>query len=635
MVNPKLLDQARTIPESRSGTIAVTGGTGFVGSHLARCLAEAGRKIVVLGRNRYRTHRIQHANIRFIKVDICDAEAVASALTDCELVYHCAALSTPWGDRDRIQQVNVGGTQNVVLACERNKDARLIHVSSTSIFFNYEDLHNHHDDDPLPTRHACHYSESKRQAEEVVNEAAQRGLNAFTIRARAVFGEGDTSLLPRLIQTARDGRLRQVGSGKNRVDLTYVDNLVLALILAAERGEPGDACTVTNGQPVVLWHMLPRVLSELDIPYSGKHIPYPVVNTIAKLREVVHAVWPSLGEPKLTRYTAGLLAKYQVFDPSVAAEKLGYHPIVSMEDGLQTTIHSLRHKTESCGQMHVKLSCHTTGYTMGNRRFVERTSKSEQTRFHAFVGLIDHPTHGLTLFDTGYAPRLAKLKDIPGRLYSRLLPVVTNESLSIVSQLRQLGIATDDVKRVIVSHFHPDHIAGLKDFPNAEFIASRTAWQHVQDRRGFRALKQAFLPGLMPDDFEDRLHVIETYHDAGMGPFDKCHDLFGDGSVRCFELPGHAAGQIGALVQSGPDERCFLVADAAWTTAAIRDNIMPHFVTRLFVHSFKDIAATLKRLNEFNQQFPDIQLLPTHCPEVAKQFGFDDHSAFERSLSLN
>ncbi len=623
MVDQRLLDETHRILGDRSRKILITGGTGFVGSQLARCLAEAGHDVTALGRNKYRTHRTNHPNIRLIQCDIRDTDSVVSACERQELVYHAAALTSPWGSRKLFQQINVEGTRNIVLGCTRHAVQRLVHVSSTSIFFDFKDMLSQSDDAPYASPQACAYSESKRDAERVVFEANRNGLFTFTVRARAVFGVGDSSMFPRLIEAAKSGRLRQIGNGDNYVDLTYIDNLVLALVLAAERGRTGGICTITNGEPVLLWKLLPEVFERLGIRYRGKQISYRLLQSIVSVSERIHQWIPMLAEPKLTRYTVGLLAKNQVFDLTAARRDLAYRPIVTMREGIERTIDEMRRSEIVPAMKTVSLRCFTTGYAEGNRRFVERTSANKQTRFHTLVGLVEHPTMGLTLFDTGYAPRLLETSSFSGGIYRRVLPVATNYALAISSQLRELGIEPGDISRVLISHFHPDHIAGLKDFPKADFIASQTAWRSIRNRKGLRALRYAYLPELLPADFEKRLHLIESFADSPRGTLGGNHDLFGDGSIRLFELPGHAAGQMGALLQTSVLTRDFLVADAAWTSSAIREQVMPHAITRSFVHSFVDIRQTLGKLSMFSKQFPDDRLLPTHCPEVAFRYEFD------------
>jgi nucleoside-diphosphate-sugar epimerase len=132
------------------------------------------------------------------------------------------------------------------------------------------------------------------------------------------------------------GRLPIVGRGDNVTDLTYVDNVVDAMLLAAEAPEAlvGRKYNVTNGEPVLLWEMVGRVCDELGLERPTRRISYPLVLAAAVALEGVHRVLMPDVEPLLTRYTAGVLAKSTTLDITAARRDLGYKPRVSVGEGL-------------------------------------------------------------------------------------------------------------------------------------------------------------------------------------------------------------------------------------------------------------------------------------------------------------
>ncbi len=276
----------------------------------------------------------------------------------------------------------------------------------------------------------------------------------------------------------------------------------------------------------------------------------------------------------------------------------------------------------------VEYQCFTTGFTSQRLGFADRGAGWHRVPFHALCVLIHHPHHGPLLFDTGYAPHYhAETKKFPYRIYGMICPAVTNARLAIHSQLHAAGVSANDLKLIILSHFHADHVAGVKDFNGPKFIASEKAWRGVEKLKRLRAVKRGFIPTLLPNDFVDRLTTIKTFKDPGVGQFEHSHDLFGDGSIRLIELPGHARGQIGALLRTAPDRFTFLIADATWTLNALRHRQIPHPLTFSLVDSIMDLRDTVGKLYQLMLSHPEIDLIPTHCPEVAKRFGFDEQAA--------
>ncbi|MEI9865339.1 MAG: MBL fold metallo-hydrolase [Limisphaerales bacterium] len=201
-----------------------------------------------------------------------------------------------------------------------------------------------------------------------------------------------------------------------------------------------------------------------------------------------------------------------------------------------------------------------------------------------------------------------------------MTPVQLNETGDVAAQLRARGIALESVRHVIISHFHADHIGGLKDFPNAKFHCTRAAFESVKRLSGWRAVKHAFLPGLLPSDFLERAAFTENAPvvplPASHTPFFEALDLLGDGSLLAVELPGHATGQIGIfLTAMGRD--CLLATDACWLSLQYREFLMPHAVVRLLV-DWRAYKITLQKLHQLHRNNPALCIIPTHCAEIWK-----------------
>jgi len=241
--------------------------------------------------------------------------------------------------------------------------------------------------------------------------------------------------------------------------------------------------------------------------------------------------------------------------------------------------------------------------------------------FPALFTLIEHPKHGPILFDTGYAPRaLDAMGQFPSKLYKWILPIDLGSDETACEQLHQQGISANDVRMVVISHFHVDHVAGIGDFPRATYVASKSAWESVRHLSGWSALRNGFFPSVIPGDFAERFHVIEHYPRRPMAPelspFTQGFDLCGDGTVMAIELPGHACGQVGLCVQAMDGQWTFLAADSFWVSRALHARLMPHPIAQLFMDDRDAYRETLDNLHTLYQSNMSIRIVPSHCPEA-------------------
>ncbi len=319
--------------------VLVTGGTGFLGQHLTKALLERGHGVHLMGRNFAQVESLINAGALPVPVDLRDSEAVSDACANVEVVYHVGALSAPWGKRSDFFEINVGGTEAVIAGCLKHHVRRLIYVSSPSVVFNGYDQHNVTEKVSYPRSFASIYSLTKKLGEDAVNRAAS-DLEVVILRPKAIFGPGDQSLLPRLIAAAHQGRLPQIGDGQNRVDLTYVENVVHALLLSLDASEAkGKTYTITNDEHVPLWEVIRVVLRRLGLSTQLRRVPLPVALAVASLMEARAALTGK--EPMMTRYSAAILGRTQTYDISAARRDLGYTPRVTFAEGMERTIAEL------------------------------------------------------------------------------------------------------------------------------------------------------------------------------------------------------------------------------------------------------------------------------------------------------
>jgi len=330
-MNPTTSDKASSRP-----TVLVTGGGGFLGSALIERLVQRGDAVRSLSRGQY--PKLAAMGIDQIRGDIADWQTVQRACAGVDLVFHVAAKPPPWGKYRNYYKTNVSGTQNVIDECIRSKIARLVYTSTPSVVFDGTDMQGVDESVPYPARFNAFYPETKAKAEQLVRKASSKRLGTVVLRPHQIWGPGDPHFAPRLI--ARAKRLKRIGSGKNLVDTTYIDNAVDAHILAADTleknpGISGNIYFISQAEPLPAWDMINAILAAAGLPPVKGAISYKTARTIGAIMEFCYRTFHFPGEPPMTRFLAEMVAKSHWFDISAAKKDLGYKPKVPMAEGLR------------------------------------------------------------------------------------------------------------------------------------------------------------------------------------------------------------------------------------------------------------------------------------------------------------
>lgn len=258
----------------------------------------------------------------------------------------------------------------------------------------------------------------------------------------------------------------------------------------------------------------------------------------------------------------------------------------------------------------------------------DRGGRLAAVEFPALCGLIRHPEHGWILYDTGLAEHFFQAtRQLPERLYRSAVPVQLPAAEQLTAQLHSLGIRPADIRYVIISHFHADHIAGLRTFSQAHFIALQADCQHLKQLRTkrWRAALGGHLPALLPDDFTARLQLADASPRCDlprwMAPFEHGLDLFGDASLVGVPLPGHSAGQLGLFIPDAQGRPAFLVADACWSAPACRAGRLPAALALWFASDDRrQYQQTFAGVGELLRREPAVAVLPSHCTQAWEAF---------------
>jgi len=271
----------------------------------------------------------------------------------------------------------------------------------------------------------------------------------------------------------------------------------------------------------------------------------------------------------------------------------------------------------------LKVQLFKGGYCTHAEHMVYRKGSRQTVAFPAMFALIEHPRQGLLLFDTGYGqPFFQATERFPNRLYRMLTPVTLHSADTAVAQLAQLGYAPSDVGHILISHFHGDHVAALKDFPQARMVFMQHGYEFVRRLKGFRAVRIGYLPEVLPADFESRALPIapDSGHPAApLPPFPVAYDLFGDGLIRLIPLDGHFCGQMGAWLQTaaGP---VFLIADACWYRQSFEELVLPHPIAMSLMHNRHQYRQDLIDIQTFAREHPQVPVIPSHCTPSIDRF---------------
>lgn len=319
--------------------IFVTGGGGFLGFAIVHQLCAKGHEVVSFSRKDHPA--LNQLGVKHFKADITEYKALKEAMTGCEAVFHVAAKTGIWGRYDEFYQVNVKGTENVLLACRELNIRNLVFTSSPSVVFNGKDSEGHNESLPVANSFNASYPLTKAIAEKLVMDANDAFLKTVSLRPHLIWGPGDTQYIPRLFQKAKAGKLFILGRYPKLVDCIYIDNAARAHLQAFDQlnNNPGKVegktYFISQGEPIAISTLINELLATGGFPPVTKKLSPAIACLTGWWLENIYRLFGINSEPAITLFLAQQLSTSHWYDISAAKLDFGYVPEVSLEEGMK------------------------------------------------------------------------------------------------------------------------------------------------------------------------------------------------------------------------------------------------------------------------------------------------------------
>ena len=331
------------------GRVLVTGGSGFVGCNFVKTLLAKGCKVRSF--DLAPSPLPAQENLEVIQGNICDQDLVRKAVQDIDTIFHTAAIIELKGGkavtqeyRDRSYAINVEGTKNLLRFAQEAGVKRFVYTASNSVVIGGKPIVNGTEELPYTERFNDLYTETKVAAEKwVLEQNGKNGVLTCSIRPSAIWGEGDQTMFRHMFNQMIAGLLQaRVGSGKAKLDNSYVHNLVHGQILAAQHlvdggTAPGQAYFINDDDPMNMFDFSKPVVEGVGYPFPKMKVPAALVKGIMTVWQALHFKF-GIQEPPVPPLAIERIAIDNYFSIEKARRDLGYEPLYTTAQGIKESL---------------------------------------------------------------------------------------------------------------------------------------------------------------------------------------------------------------------------------------------------------------------------------------------------------
>ena len=321
--------------------IFLTGGTGFIGSHVAGRLRGLGHSVVALVRETSDTAHLESLGCETVVGDVlAPVDELAGLMRGADAVVHAAAKVFEAGGRDAYIRLNVAGTENVLRAAGRAAP-RVVHLSSVAVYAGLpmdRPLTEDRWTDADPRRQAP-YAASKHLAERAAWRLHDEGvIRLTTVRPSVVYGERDRAATPVIVGFVRRKVVPLVGGGRTTLPLVYAGNVARGVVEALERDAAiGRAYNLARDLPITGRELVDRVAGALELSPWVVPVPTTLARSGAAVVETVSRLLPFVPRSDARRAVRSLSVD-NPYDSSRARLELGWSGHTSHAEGIRRTM---------------------------------------------------------------------------------------------------------------------------------------------------------------------------------------------------------------------------------------------------------------------------------------------------------